>query len=74
MIIKKKKKNLIHFTWLALIIIPSFYFKNLVYDSFLSLKFDKNKKKIYNKISVYNPIQKNNIEEMNNYILNNNFH
>ncbi|CRH01288.1 conserved Plasmodium protein, unknown function [Plasmodium relictum] len=74
MIIKKQKKNLIRFTWLALVIIPSFYFKSLVFDNFLSLKFDKYKKKIYSINSINKTLPKNNIEEINNYLHYNNFH
>ncbi|SBT80298.1 conserved Plasmodium protein, unknown function [Plasmodium malariae] len=74
MIVKKNKKNLTHFAWLALLIIPSFYFKNLLFDNFSSLKFDKFKKKIYNKTLKRISLPNKNFEEMNNYILHDNFH
>ncbi|GAW82449.1 hypothetical protein PGO_124470 [Plasmodium gonderi] len=70
MIVKKNKKTLTHYTWLALLIIPSFYFKNLLFDNFFSLKFDKFKKKIYGKHAVNHislPSKDNNC--INNYLL-----
>ncbi|EWC73554.1 hypothetical protein C923_05757 [Plasmodium falciparum UGT5.1] len=54
MIIKKSNKTWKHILGMAMLIIPTFYFKNLIFDNFFNLKFDKFKKKIYSKNSTPN--------------------
>ncbi|SCP05646.1 conserved Plasmodium protein, unknown function [Plasmodium ovale] len=74
MIVKRNKKNLTHYTWLALLIIPSFYFKSLFFDSLFSLKFDKHKKKIYSKDSIRTFLPSSNIEQIDSYVFQKDFH
>ncbi|CZU00333.1 hypothetical protein PFAG_05731 [Plasmodium falciparum Santa Lucia] len=77
MIIKKSNKTWKHILGMAMLIIPTFYFKNLIFDNFFNLKFDKFKKKIYSKNSTPNynlTNNNNNIEDFNNYTSLINYH
>ncbi|CAA9989505.1 conserved Plasmodium protein, unknown function [Plasmodium knowlesi strain H] len=75
MIVKKNRKTLTHYTWLALLIVPSLYFKNLLFDNYFSLKFDKCKKKIYSINPVNNmSLPNSDADFLSDYIFPDNVH
>ncbi|ETB63079.1 hypothetical protein YYC_00667 [Plasmodium yoelii 17X] len=70
MIKKKNSKSLTHLACIALLVLPNFFIKNLSFDNFMSLSFDKLKKKIYNK-TTSNHVLKNSDDDTDHYMNNN---